>query len=217
MGFKAAIFDMDGTLLDSMGIWSNLCDEFLKRHGITQKIDLENKLEVLSIRNALAYVLKVYPQLKIDLDTAWTQTWQIVEQFYCQQAEIKPGIPAILTHLKEQNIPAGIITATEEELVLKALERVGLQEYFSGNIISCATRNTSKRTPEVFLTMAEMFGAAPEETIVFEDALYAATTAKNAGFAVAAVFDPSEKHPMELAAIADWYCQSWEELPLDIL
>ena len=82
---------------------------------------------------------------------------------------------------------------------------------------NCATRNTSKRTPEVFLTMAEMFGSTPEETIVFEDALYAATTAKNAGFAVAAVFDPSEKHPQELAAVADWYCRSWEELPLNIL
>ena len=114
MAFKAAIFDLDGTLLDSMGIWSNLCYQFLQRHGITLEAGglagMEKKLEVLSIRNALEYVLKVFPQINIDLDSAHQQTWQIVENFYRHQAEIKPGIPEIIAELESKNIPAGIIT-----------------------------------------------------------------------------------------------------------
>ena len=221
MAFKAAIFDLDGTLLDSMGIWSNLCYQFLQRHGITLEAGglagMEKKLEVLSIRNALEYVLKVFPQINIDLDSAHQQTWQIVENFYRHQAEIKPGIPEIIAELENKNIPAGIITATESELVNAALQKVGLDEFFCDRVMSCATLQMSKRSPEVFMMMAEKLNAAPSEIIVFEDALYAASTAKAAGFAVAAVYDPSEKNPEKLAEIADWYCRSWEELPLDIL
>jgi beta-phosphoglucomutase-like phosphatase (HAD superfamily) len=221
MAFKAAIFDLDGTLLDSMGIWSNLCHRFLRQHGITLEAGglagMEKKLEVLSIRNALEYVLNVFPQIKIDLDTAHRQTWQIVETFYREKATVKPGIPAILAELKRKNIPAGIITATESELVEAALQKTGLDGFFSGRVMSCATLQMSKRSPEVFFMMAENLNAAPEDIIVFEDALYAAATAKAAGFSVAAVCDPSEKDPVTLSATADWYCKSWEELPLDIL
>lgn len=216
MAYSAAIFDLDGTILDSMPIWSNLCREFLLAHGIDQEIDLDGKLGVLSIRNALEYVIREF-KLGIDLDTACRQTWQIVETFYREKAELKPGITAILEELKRKNIPAGIITATETGLVETALKRVGLSDYFSAGVMSCATLQTSKRTPDVFFAMAEKLGSSPESTIVFEDALYAAATAKNAGFALAAVYDPSEKNPEKLAEISDFYCRSWEEFPLDRL
>jgi beta-phosphoglucomutase-like phosphatase (HAD superfamily) len=107
MGFKGAIFDLDGTLLDSMGIWSNLCYEFLLKYNIDPGAEglaaMYKKLEILSIRNALSEVLKIYPQINIDLETAHTQTWQIVEDFYCTRAEVKPGIPEILAALKQKN------------------------------------------------------------------------------------------------------------------
>lgn len=216
MAYKAAIFDLDGTILDSMPIWSSLCRRFLLAHGIDEDIDLDGKLGVLSIRNALDYLIKEF-NLAVDLDTACSQTWQIVGDFYRQEAEIKPGMTEILAELKKKNIPAGIITATESALVHDALKRVGLENYFAGGIISCADAQTSKRSPEVFFTMCRKFGTTPEETIVFEDALYAAKTAKNAGFSLATVHDPSEKNPAQLAQIADYYCQSWEEFPLEIL
>jgi beta-phosphoglucomutase-like phosphatase (HAD superfamily) len=76
---------------------------------------------------------------------------------------------------------------------------------------------TSKRTPEVFFQMSRILGAEPADTIVFEDALYAAVTAKNAGYAVVAVYDCSEKNPLQLQQTADWYCKSWTELPLEVL
>ena len=215
MNFKAAIFDLDGTLLDSMSIWSNLAQEFLLRHNINEEIDLDGKLGVISMRNALEYLIKEFA-IDISLDAAYRETWQIVEEFYRSCATVKPGIRRILDHLQKNNIPCGVITATETDLVVPALERAGLSGYFQ-EIFSCSALQTSKRTPEIFFRMSQVLGVAPADTVVFEDALYAAVTARNAGYAVAAVFDISEKHPQKLQETANWYCQSWEEFPLDVL
>lgn len=215
MAFSAAIFDLDGTILDSMPIWSNLAQRFLSTHGIDQEFDLDGKLGVISMHNALEYLIREF-KLDLDLETAYRQTWQIVENFYRQKAELKPGIKNILAALKANGIPCGIITATESRLVTQALERAGIADDFE-YIISCADTQTSKRTPEVFFTMTEKLRSLPEKTLVFEDALYAGRTAKKAGFSLAAVYDPSEKNPAELAEIADIYCRSWEEFPLDEL
>lgn len=215
MRFKAAIFDLDGTLLDSMYVWRNLCSEFLMRHNIFEDIDVDSKLGVISMYNALEYVIREFA-LDITPEAACKETWQIVQDFYLNRARVKPGIPAILEHLQKNNIPCGIITATESGLVETALERAGLRGYFQ-EIFSCSDMQTSKRTPEVFFKMSDLLGASPAETVVFEDALYAAVTAQNAGYSVAAVYDFSEKNPEKLQAVADWYCQSWEDLPLNEL
>ena len=213
--FKAAIFDLDGTLLDSMSVWSSLCPEFLKRHNVDSDIDLDSKIGVVSLREALAYLIKEF-DLDVQLEDAWIETWQIVEDFYRNKAQVKAGIVKILDHLYKYHIPCGVITATETGLVVPALERAGLRRYFK-EIYSCAEMQTSKRSSEVFVKMSSSFGAKPWETIVFEDALYAALTAKNAGYAVAAIYDASEKNPLKLKDTADWYCRSWEEFSLDWL
>ena len=217
MSYKGAIFDLDGTVLDSMGLWSNLCRNFLKKHGIDQNLDIDKKLEVLSIRSALKYICELYPQLDISLETAWRETMDEVAEFYREKVQLRPGIMAIMRKLAAENIPAGIVTATEGVLVKLALKKVGLQDHFAAGFLSCADLHTSKKHPDVFLMMAEKLQASPSEIIVFEDALYASLTAKNAGFSLAAVCDPSEKNPEDLQKIADWYCRSWEDFPLQVL
>jgi HAD superfamily hydrolase (TIGR01509 family) len=215
MNVKAAIFDMDGTLLDSMSIWSNLCREFLLRHNIDREIDLEGKLGVISMRNAIEYVIREF-EMDISPDEAYAENWKIVEEFYLTKVQLKPGIMAILNRLREKEIPCGVITATETGLAVPVLERLGLRQCFR-EIFSCAEMQTSKRIPDVFYKMSRHLGAEPSETIVFEDALYAAVTAKNAGYSVAAVYDPSETKPRDLSETADWYCQTWEDFPLNVL
>ena len=217
MSFKGAIFDLDGTILDSMPLWSNLCRNFLKKHGREQSVDIDKKLEVLSIRSALKYICELFPQLDISLEKAWRETMDEVAEFYREKVTLRPGIMEILDELAAKNIPAGIVTATESELVKLALQRVGLQDYFAAGILSCSDLHTSKKYPDVFLMMAGKLHASPAEIIVFEDALYASVTAKKAGFALAAVYDLSEKEPDELRKLADWYCRSWEEFPGGII
>ena len=167
------------------------------------------------MRNALEYLINEF-SLEISLDDACSETWRIVEEFYRSKAQLKPGIDTILAHLHKNGVPCGVITATETGLAIPALERIGLNGYFK-RVFSCSEMQTSKRTPEVFFRMSQILGAAPSETVVFEDALYAARTAKNAGYAVAAVHDSSEKNPVSLQQTADWYCQSWNDFPLEIL
>ena len=217
MSYKGAIFDLDGTLLDSMSIWGDLCGEFLRAHGIMEHSrEVEKNLVVLSLRNAVGYMIETY-HLDDDPDEACTRIWNHVEDFYRDEVELKPGVPAILDALDRAKIPSGIITATEAELAEIALRRVGIAGRFPCGVMSCVTCETSKRQPEIFLAMADRIGASPAEIIVFEDAFYAGRTAKNAGFALAAVADPWEKRQEELAAIADWYCPTWLNFPLEIL
>ena len=91
MRYKAAIFDLDGTLLDSMSIWSNLCREFLLRHDIEGDVDLDSKLGVLSMRNALEYLIREF-ELAVSLEDACAETWQIIGDFYQTKAQIKPAV-----------------------------------------------------------------------------------------------------------------------------
>lgn len=210
MRFKAAIFDLDGTLLDSMGIWDNLGREFLLRHGIDEDIDLDDRLGVVTMHEALKYLIKEY-KLDILIDEAYAETWQIVEDFYRDRVQLKSGAMEFLDYLRDNNIPCGIITATELRLIMPALERTKLNGYFK-EVLSCAELKTSKRTPEIFFKMSEILGIAPGETVVFEDALYAAQTAKSVGYQVAAIYDHSEKNPEKLKEISDYYCLNWDSL-----
>jgi beta-phosphoglucomutase-like phosphatase (HAD superfamily) len=124
-------------------------------------------------------------------------------------------IRTVLTRHTKERIVVGCVSDVDADG--KALTRAGLDKYFTAGVMSCAELQTSKRTPDVFFLMTEKLGSLPQETIVFEDALYASITAKKAGFSVAAVYDPSEKKQEILRETADWYCRSWEELPLEIL
>lgn len=151
--FKAAIFDLDGTLLDSMAVWSSLCPVFLKRHNVDCDIDLDSKIGVVSLREALAYLINEF-DLDVQLEDAWAETWRIVEDFYRNQARVKPGIIKVLDYLYDRHIPCGVITATETGLVVPALERAGLRRYFK-EIYSCAEMQTSKRSPDVFMKMSD--------------------------------------------------------------
>lgn len=214
MRFKAAIFDLDGTLLNSMGMWSNLGREFLIRHGIDEEIDLDEKLGVVSIHSALEYLIKEY-KLDISIDEASAETWQMVEDFYRYRVQLKLGAMEVLDYLQDNNIPCGIITATELRLVTPALERTKLKPYFR-EVLSCVELKTSKRTPGIFFQMSEILGVDPCETIVFEDALYAAETAQNAGFKVAAIYDHSEKNSEKLKEISDYYYSNWDECRSDL-
>ena len=215
MDFKAAIFDMDGTLLESMHIWTDLAPAFLKKHGITPPPGFTIHSSVPSVRGAVRCMISEF-DLKLDEDHEVETLYAELADFYGGKVAKKPGITRILTALQNAGINAGVLTATEPFLAELALKNSGLADFFTVPLLSGAEHNLSKSSPRPFMMMADALGCTPEEIIVFEDALYAAKTAAGAGFAVAAVADDSEPQQAELARTATWYCRNWNDFPLDI-
>lgn len=213
--FKAVIFDMDGTILDSMYIWHHLAESYLVKNNIPVPDDLADKLVIMSIQNAVKMLIADF---KLDLtpEAMLDELHNVLADFYRTQADFKPGAKEFLQKLRDNNIATMVFSATPEHLLHLALERLDAKQYFSHGLLSCDTVGYGKHKEEAFVKAAEHFGFAPDEIMIFEDAHYAATTAKKAGFSLAIMADKWERRTGELREIADFYMEkSYEEFPFE--
>ena len=208
---KAAVFDIDGTLLDSSPIWYDLGARILRSLGITPREGLHKTLSELSLKEGAEYLCSSYP-LPVDEAGLLEMTDKLVSGFYLEEVAAKEGAPKLLEALKRRGVKLALATAGNARLSCAALERLGLMGYFP--VVCSCEEYGGENSPEVFLAAAEKLGALPAETIVFENSLYALLTAKNAGFATAAVKDTAEHMQEELAKAADFYCERLSELLL---
>ena len=210
MDFKAAIFDMDGTLLDSMRMWDNLSLNYLKRHGVDAPADLSDKLGVLGMRRAAEYIMENYLPGQTVEDIC-RGIDEMLDEFYSYEAVIKPGAKEFLQKLANGNIPMALLSATGKAHLHTALRRFGMEEFFNVGIFSTEELKMSKAYPETFLKMAEMMNVSPEDCAVFEDAPYAAQSAALAGCQVYGIWD-LERTAAEVEKCAKKFIRSWDEL-----
>jgi len=215
MPLRAVIFDLDGTLLDSMEFWSNLAVSFLRRHGVRDCAAVVAEIASMAPAEALAYTVKRC-SLPLTVPEAMAEIEGEVASFYGEKVRFKPGAAEFLAEVRRRNLPAGILTASPRILVERAMTRLGVRECFSV-IRHTGEEGMSKTRPEGFLRMAAELGSLPAETLVCEDALYAADAAKQAGFRVCAIRDGSEPRQSELAQIADRYLTTWLDFPPSLL
>ena len=211
MRLQSAIFDMDGTLLDSMGMWKDLGADVLRRLGYVPGPDLAEKLGTLTIREGAAYCKEAYhiPQT-VDAIVAFIQ--QRVADFYHSEVQAKPGVREFLSLLKMEGVWMYVATATDRPLAEAALRQAGIRDYFRG-ILTCEEVGHGKDQPDVFEGALRRLRSTKKDTVVFEDALYAIRTAKAAGFRVAGVYDPSaEADQAAIQALSDYYIRSFEEM-----
>ena len=210
MDFKAAIFDLDGTLIDSMGVWDGAWKTFCDRHSPAPDPDAYAEYKARTLVTACAYY-KEHFGIRAGVPELCREVNGIVRQGYAAVAP-KAGVPAYLQKLKSAGVRCCVATNTARELVEYVLERLGLGDFFDF-ILPCAEFGSGKDRPEIFLECARRLGAAPAETCVFEDAPHALKTAHDAGFRTQAVFDPSyAAQAALLRAVADAYALSFEEL-----
>lgn len=202
---KAAIFDLDGTLLDSSEMWNELPEKYLRSLNITPKPDLAERIANLTMRRAAEVVKKEY-DIPFSADEIVRQVTHAAERFYADEVRMKDGVLKLLTALRRRCIKMCIATRNDITLTAKALSRLRIDDFFT-DIFGCNDFG-GKDSPEVYLAAAESMFAAPEETIVFEDSLFAVKTAKAAGFITAAVKDISEKNQQELKETADFYAEN---------
>lgn len=206
---NAAIFDLDGTLLDSTGMWENLGERFLISLEIEPKDGLRDEIWDMSLPESAAFFKREYA-VSLSEEEIIARLNELSESVYTKDAPLKSGVKRLLGSLQMLDIKCALATAADKNLAEAALARTGISESISG-IFSCSEYG-AKTAPDIFLKAAEFLGASPREIVVFEDSLSAVQTAKSAGFITAAVFDKSEKNPDLLRETADFYGENLDEL-----
>ena len=186
MEITAAIFDMDGTILDSGPMWAEVSPTVLRSLGVKPKESIYRDMLPHGM-GEFAPVLKRDYGLPQPVEVIAAAIERIVLRYYREEAQLKPGALEFLKALKAAGVPVALATATDRFLVELALERTGAGALFDA-IYTCAEVGAGKRSPAIYRLAA---GPSPKETAwVFEDALYAVETARADGVPVCAVADP---------------------------
>ena len=206
-----AIFDMDGTLVDSMPYWNGIGADYLRKKGVTEDLtELLERTKPMTMPETAAFFLD-YFHLPDTPAAAAAEINAMMEAHYRSDIPAKPGVGAYLAELRRRGVAMCVASATGEALMRACLRRLGLEEYFAF-VLSCETVGAGKDSPAVYLAAAERLGAAPGETAVYEDALNALRTAKQAGFYTVAVFDQSGAAQWEESkALAEEALRDWRE------
>lgn len=208
---QAVIFDLDGTLLESMSVWQNELHQFLTEQGITPPAELINITKTLGTAQAIAYIVQEF-HLPLSADEAYDIFLARMTIRYETDLALKPYARDYLNYLAKCAIPMSIATATPYPLAHAAIERLGLSPLFE-HIITVADVGVGKHDPAIYLQSAARLGFAPNQCCVFEDSLQALKTARTAGFHTVAVDEATailEKDA--ILQIAERYIYSFSEL-----
>lgn len=213
MGMKCAIFDADGTLLDSMDIWRELGTRYLSEHHITAEDGLADVLYSMSLEEGSRYLKAAY-SLPDSAEAIAAELIKMIQTFYLKDVALKAGAADYLRYLYERKIPMIVATSNDKALLRSAFARLQLESYFQA-VFTCSELNVSKREPTIYLRAAQRIGAQPQETVVFEDVLYGIQAAKSAGFLTVAVDDVSNRTETEqLRRTADYFIWDFTDLVL---
>ena len=204
----AVIFDLDGTLLDSLWAWENSGVNFLRTQGINPPEGFNDQLAQLSLMDGAKLVKEKY-NLPQSPEEILRLTLAPIRERYFHTIMPKPGVPELLRRLKAEGVKMCVATASDKELTVAALKRTGLLSYFDF-ILTCDEVGAGKRTPVIYEAALKKLGTQKKRTLVAEDALYALTTAHNAGFPTAGIFDAhSAKDQPSVQKLSTYYIPSY--------
>lgn len=210
MNITGAIFDFDGTVFDSMHIWKGVKFQFFDRIGFVLSEEQREEFKNLFLLDAIE-LAKTRFDLKMTDKELFNEFFTLIKEKYLADTEPKNDIIEFLEKLKAKGVKMGIATATGEPALEAVLEKFNMRHYFS-EIYSTYTVGASKTEPKVYDVVLEKLGTEKQSTWVFEDALYAAKTAKKAGYNVVGIYDKSELCQEELKNLVDIYIHNYNEL-----
>lgn len=185
MDKRFCIFDMDGTLVDSMPIWKSLSKDYLQARGHHPTQAQLDAMGPMTMLEGAAFLMDTFG-VEGPPERIIQEMHAVMEAHYRTDIPLKPGVRAYLERFRGKGAKLCVATATAEPLARACLERLEVAGYFDF-ILSCETVGAGKTKPDVYLEAARRLGASPAETAVFEDALYAAQTAREAGFYVVGI------------------------------
>jgi len=209
--FKGVIFDLDGTLFDSMGIWKEVDIAFFRNHGMKMPSDYQDKIKDMHFRTMAIYTKERF-HMRSSIESIMDEWCELCYDKYANDVPLKKGVKEFLDLLKENNIKIAFATANTTELSEVCLKNNGIFEYFDTGAYLHETL-TDKSDPDVYFLACERLGLSPEECIVFEDLLAGIKGAVKGGFTVCGVYDKHSRRDTEnIKRIADYYIKSFEEL-----
>lgn len=204
----AVIFDLDGTLIDSMGVWEAIDIEYLARFGISMPDDLQEKIAGISVTETAVYFKETFhiPDSIQEIIGDWND---MAMEHYTSGAPLKPGAMLFLKYLKYRHIPCAIATSNSRELTRAVLESHGIGDYFQV-IVTGEDIHKGKPEPDVYLEAAARLKVSPDRCLVFEDIPYGIMAGKKAEMQCAAVFDTFSAHEDEKKRqLANYYIRDY--------
>jgi HAD superfamily hydrolase (TIGR01509 family) len=208
--FDAAIFDLDGTLIDSLGMWENLDREFLAKRGIRATPEYTAAVTAMSFLEAAEYTVRRFGfrETPEELAAEWNE---LVRDEYAHRIGLKPHAREYLEFLKRRGKTLGVATALPEGLYGPVLEHNGVAGFFRA-FASVHEVGRGKGFPDVYLLAARRLGTPPERCVAFEDVEPALRGAKAAGMTAVGVYDAHSGDEAEMRAAADRYIRDFAEL-----
>ena len=214
MKIKAAIFDMDGTLIDSLKIWGviweKLGEKYLGNKNFIPSEEDDKKVRTLTLKEAMALIHRNYGLGNCGQDLL-DDANRIIADFYTNAVELKAGAGAFLEECRINSVKMCIASATAPELIYLAMKRCGIEKYFT-KIFSCGTIGKGKEHPDVFLMAADYLEEDLSETWLFEDSLVAIETATRIGMPTVGIYDPLNFGWEKIKEIATEYIGPGETL-----
>ncbi len=214
-GIKAVIFDLDGTLVDSMYVWNKVDRDFLSQRSIDVTDEYTETVKGMFFETAAKYTIEKYG-LKESVEQI-VQIWLNMARYeYENNVRLKPYAYEYLKMLKAKGIKIGMATSSNPYLLEPVLKSNGIDGFFD---CVCYTSQVGKNKsfPDIYLYTAKKLNAEPEECIVFEDIFDGVSGAKKAGMYTVAVYDEASEKDIELLKkIADKYIYSFSEMAGDV-
>lgn len=208
--YDAVLFDLDGTLIDSMWMWHTIDIEYLKRFNLTPPQDLAREIEGMSFHETAVYfksrfnICDSIEKIKSDWD-------EMSHEMYCTKVSLKPGVMSFLKYLKAKGIKMAIGTSNSYSLAEDVLKALDIYDYFNA-IVTSGMVGQGKPNPDVYLEAARQIQATPDKCLVFEDVVQGIMAGKNAGMTVVAVYDEASKDTTaEKINLADYYENTIED------
>lgn len=208
---EAVIFDLDGTLVDSMWMWRDIDIEYLKKFNLALPEDLQDCIEGMSFSETAGYFKERF-SLTSSIEEIKADWNQMARDKYANEVPFKQGAMEFLKYLKKQGIKTGIATSNSIDLVRVVIDKYKAGDFFDSIHTSCEVKR-GKPAPDIYNLVARELQVAPERCLVFEDVVQGIMAGKNAGMKVCSVYDDFSKGMDERKKeISDYYIHSFEEV-----
>lgn len=210
-GKEAVIFDMDGSLVDSMWVWKDIDIQYLARFGLEVPDDLQYLIEGMSFTETAQYFKERFA-LDRPLELIKADWNEMAWDMYRTRVMLKPGARQLLDYCRDHQIRLGIATSNSRQIVDMVMEERGITDYFSCIMTSCEAKK-GKPAPDIYLLTAQQLKVAPERCLVFEDIIFGIQAGKAAGMEVCAVEDEYSAYQREeKQRLADYYINDFTEI-----